>query len=142
MKKELKPGMTFEFKQVINENKTVPYIYPEIEETKVMPKVLATGFMVGLFELACVRFLKEFINWPSEMTVGTYVNLSHLAATPPGFEVTVKCRVEKIEGKKLTFSIEANDGVDKISEGTHVRYIIDEKGFNSQVEEKAKRLFG
>ncbi|MCP3927303.1 MAG: thioesterase family protein [Desulfobacterales bacterium] len=140
MKKELKTGMTFEFTQVINENKTVPYIFPEIEETHVMPRVLATGFMIGLFELACVRALKEYLDWPNEMTVGTYVNFSHLAATPPGFDVTVRCRLDKIEGKKLTFYIEADDGVDKISEGTHIRYIINEKGFNKQVEEKKQKL--
>jgi fluoroacetyl-CoA thioesterase len=48
--------------------------------------------------------------------------------------------LEKIEGRKLTFSIIADDGVDKISEGTHERFIIDAAKFNSKAEAKAKSL--
>lgn len=61
-----------------------------------------------------------------------------MAATPPGLTVTVKTKLEKIEGRKLTFSIIADDGVDKISEGTHERFIIDAVKFNSKAEAKAK----
>lgn len=102
-----------------------------------MPKVLATGFMVGLFEWACIQAINPYIDWPNEQTVGTDVKLSHLAATPPGLTVTVKVKLEKVEGRKLTFSIIADDGVDKISEGTHERFIIDAAKFNAKAEAKA-----
>lgn len=134
----LKPGLTYEFKFKIPENKTVPYLYPESPEFQVMPKVFATGFMVGLFEWACIRAINPYLDFPAEQTVGTDVRLSHLAATPPGLTVTVKIKLEKIEGRKLTFSIIADDGVDKISEGTHERFIIDAAKFNSRAEAKAK----
>lgn len=134
----LKPGLTYEFKFKISENKTVPYLYPESPEFQVMPKVFATGFMVGLFEWACIQAINPYLNFPAEQTVGTDIRLSHLAATPPGLTVTVKTKLEKIEGRKLTFSIIADDGVDKISEGTHERFIIDAVKFNSKVEAKAK----
>jgi fluoroacetyl-CoA thioesterase len=52
MKDSLQSGLTFEFSFRIPEEKTVPYLYPESPEFQVMPKVLATGFMVGLFEWA------------------------------------------------------------------------------------------
>ena len=90
MKTTLKPGLTHEFKFKIPENKTVPYLYPEAPEFQEMPKVLATGFMVGLFEWTCVQAVNPHIDWPREQTVGIDIKLSHLAATPPGLSVVVK----------------------------------------------------
>lgn len=137
MSQSLKPGLTSEFKFKITENKTVPFLFPEASEFQVMPKVLATGFMVGLFEWACIKAINPHIDWPREQTVGTGVKLSHLAATPPGLTVTVKVSLEKVEGRKLIFSIIADDGVDRISEGTHERFIIDSAKFNARLEAKA-----
>ncbi|MDM8525674.1 thioesterase family protein, partial [Desulfococcaceae bacterium HSG8] len=117
----LKPGLEYEFRFKVPEDKTVPYIYPDASEFKVMPKVLATGYMVGLFEWTCVQAIEPHIDWPREQTVGIGIQLSHTAATPPGLTVTVKVKLEKAEGRKLTFSFTADDGVDKISEGTHER---------------------
>jgi fluoroacetyl-CoA thioesterase len=102
-----------------------------------MPKVFATGFMIGLFEWACIRAINPYIDWPDEQTVGTAVNLTHGAATPPGLTVTVKVKLENVEGRKLTFSIIADDGIDKISEGTHERFIISASKFNEKMKAKA-----
>lgn len=137
MRDSLQPGLTFQYGFKVPENKTVPFLYPEAPEFGVMPKVLATGFMVGLFEWVCIQAVNPHIDWPNEQTVGIGVKLSHLAATPPGLTVTVKVKLEKVEGKKLTFSIVADDGVDKISEGTHERFIIDAAKFNAKLEAKA-----
>ncbi|NPV29305.1 MAG: thioesterase family protein [Firmicutes bacterium] len=140
MKDALRPGLTYEFKFKVPENKTVPYLYPESPEFQAMPKVLATGFMVGLFEWACIQAINPHIDWPVEQTVGTHVNLSHVAATPPGLTVTVKVKLEKVEGRRLTFSIVAEDDVDRISEGTHERFIINAAKFNAKAEAKAARI--
>jgi fluoroacetyl-CoA thioesterase len=137
MKDSLKPGLTFEFQFKVPENKTVPHLYPESAEFQVMPKVLATGFMVGLFEWACIQAINPHIDWPDEQTVGIQVNLSHLAATPPGLMVTVKGKLEEVEGRKLSFSIVADDGVDKISEGKHDRFLINAPKFNAKMADKA-----
>lgn len=137
MKDSLKPGLSFEYRFKVPENKTVPYLYPEIPEGRAMPKVFATGFMVGLFEFACIQAVNPHLDWPREQTVGVQVNLSHTAATPPGFTVTVKGRLEKVEGRRLTFSLKADDGVDTISEGVHERFVIDAEKFNRQVDAKA-----
>lgn len=135
----LTPGLSFEFSFKVPENKTVPNLYPESPEFSMMPRVLATGFMVGLFEWVCIQAINPFINWPVEQTVGTGVCLSHIAATPPGLTVTVKIKLERVEGRKLTFSIIADDGVDKISEETHERFIIIASKFNEKVKDKALR---
>ena len=137
MKNTLQPGLAFEFKYQVPENKTVPYLYPESPEFQVMPNVFATGFMVGLFEWACIQAVNPHIDWPREQSVGIGVNLNHIAATPPGLTVTVNVKLETVEGRKLVFSIVADDGIDKISEGTHERFIIDAAKFNAKVAAKA-----
>ena len=137
MKNSIKPGLAFEFKFKVPENKTVPYLYPESPEFQVMPKVLATGYMVGLFEWACIQAINPHIDWPREQSVGIDVKFSHIAATPPGLTVTVNGKLEAMDGRKLSFSIVADDGVDTISEGTHDRFIIDAAKFNSKMAAKS-----
>jgi len=72
--------------------------------------------------------------------LGTHVNLSHTAPTPPGLTVTVKVRLEKVEGRRLEFAVSVHDGVDTISTGTHERFIIDSARFGAKVAEKAAYL--
>jgi len=136
----LKEGLAFEFKYVVPDNKTVPNLYPESPEFLEMPEVFATGYMVGLFEWACVQAIKPYLDWPKEQTVGIHVNFSHIAPTPPGLTITVSGRLDKIEGRKLSFTISADDGVEKISEGNHERFIIYPEKFKARVEEKTMKL--
>ena len=82
MKSSLQPGLTYEFKFKVPENKTVPHLYPESPEFQAMPEVLATGYMVGLFEWTCIQAINPHIDWPREQTVGIDVKLNHIAATP------------------------------------------------------------
>jgi fluoroacetyl-CoA thioesterase len=62
--------------------------------------------------------------------------LNHLAATPPGLTVTVQGELIQVEGRKLTFAITADDGIDLISEGTHERFIINPDKFKTKVQNK------
>ncbi|HRD66816.1 MAG TPA: thioesterase family protein [Candidatus Competibacter sp.] len=137
MRETLQPGLTGEFEFVVPAAKTVPQLYPEAPEFQAMPEVFATGFMVGLIEWTCIRALMPHLDWPREQSVGTHVDLSHTAATPPGFTVKVRVRLEEKEGRKLKFSVEAHDGVDLICQGTHERFVIDAAKFNAKVAEKA-----
>jgi fluoroacetyl-CoA thioesterase len=136
MKDTLKTGLSFEFKYIVPKEKTVPYIYPEFSEIQQMPEVFATGFLVGLFEYSCIQATKPHIDWPKEQTVGIGININHTAATPAGFMVTIKGKLKKIEDRKLTFSLIADDGVDKISEGMHERFVIDAEKFNERIAKK------
>jgi fluoroacetyl-CoA thioesterase len=133
MKGSLRAGLTWEFKFKVPENKTVPYLLPESSEFQLMPRVLATGFMVGLIEWTCIQAVNPHLDWPKEQTVGIGVSLSHSAATPPGLLVTINVVLEKVEGRKLTFSVAAEDGVDQISTGTHERFVIDAESFANKV---------
>jgi len=139
MKDTLKAGLTYQFRFTVPDSKTVPALYPESEAFQQMPQVLATGYMVGLMEWACIEALRPHLDWPREQSLGTHVDFSHLAATPPGMTVTVDVRLDKVEGRKLTFSVSAHDDVDKITEGRHERYVIDAARFNAKVAEKTRQ---
>jgi fluoroacetyl-CoA thioesterase len=139
MKDTLKPGLTHQFKFRIPPSKTVPQLYPESQMFREMPEVFATGYLVGLLEWACIEALRPHLDWPREQSLGTRVAVSHLAATPPGLTVTVDVRLEKVDGRRLSFSILAHDGVDKITEGTHERVVIDRARFLERVGAKAQQ---
>jgi fluoroacetyl-CoA thioesterase len=136
MKDSLAPGLTFEFKFKVADSKTVPHLYPESALFQDMPAVLATGYLVGLMEWACVEALRPYLDWPREQSLGTAVNFTHIAATPPGLTITVKVHLDRIEGRKLSFTLSAHDGVDTISEGTHERHVIDVERFTARLAPK------
>lgn len=138
MKETLQPGIRYEHKFVVPISKTVPALYPESQEFVAMPEVFATGFLVGFLEWACIKAINPHLDWPKEQTVGTHINVSHDAATPPGLEVTATVELIKVEGRKLLFSVEAHDGIDLISKGLHERFVINKEKFDARMTEKGK----
>jgi fluoroacetyl-CoA thioesterase len=137
MKESLKPGIRYAHTFKIPRSKTVPALYPESAEFVAMPEVFATGFLVGLLEWACIKAINPHLDWPQEQTVGTHVDVSHEAATPPGLEVTAKVELVAVEGKKLIFAVEAHDGVDVISKGRHERFVVNREKFDAPMRAKA-----
>jgi len=133
LKPSLKPGITYRHRFVVPATKTVPALYPEADEFLVMPEVFATGFLVGFLEWACVKAINPHLDWPSEQTVGTHIDVSHSAATPPGMEVTADVELITVSGKALVFAVRAHDGIDLISEGRHERYVIVKERFDARV---------
>ena len=142
MKDSLKAGIEYEFAYRVPESKTVPHLYPEAPEFQVMPRVFATGFMVGFVEWACLLAILPHLDWPTEQTVGTHVNLTHSAATPPGMEVRARVKLVEVEGRRLRFEVEANDGVDVICKGTHERFLINAPKFIEKIKAKAQAARG
>lgn len=136
MNESLKPGLRYTHRFVIPPTKTVPALYPEAPEFVVMPDVFATGFLVGLLEWACIRAINPYLDGPREQTVGTHIDVSHEAATPPGHEVTVTVELLEIDGRRLVFAVEAHDGVDRISAGRHERFVINREKFDARVRAK------
>lgn len=141
-KTPLAPGLSATLSFVVPENKTVPHLYPEAPEFRTMPAVFATGFMVGLVEWACMRAIAPCLDVPAEQSVGTDVRLNHTAATPPGLTITVTARLERVEGRKLAFSVSAHDGIDEICRGTHERFVIDTGRFEAKARDKRERALG
>ena len=136
MKPTLKPGMRHRFSYKVPENKTVPYTYPESPEIAAMPKVFATGFMIVLMEWACTQLLAPHLD-PGEGSLGVHVDVSHLAATPPGMTVT-ECVA--VAGARVSFKVKAHDGLDLIGEGRHERFIVMWDKFNARLATKVTKV--
>lgn len=136
MKDTLQVGLRYEHAFVIPSSKTVPALYPEAPEFVEMPEVFATGFMVGFLEWACILCIKPHLDWPAEQSLGTHISVSHEAATPPGMTVTATVEITAIEGRRITFSVSAHDGVDTIARGTHERFVIDRARFENKLRSK------
>ncbi|MCJ7666749.1 MAG: thioesterase family protein [Anaerolineae bacterium] len=97
--------------------------------------VLATPRMIALMEKASVKAVDHLLP-PGQATVGSEIRVRHLAATPQGIEVTVFSELVEVEGRRLTFKVEAFDEREKIGEGTHIRFIIDLDRFREKVKAK------
>jgi fluoroacetyl-CoA thioesterase len=138
MKNTLKLGLTHRLTFKIGDRQTVPNLFPESPVFLAMPKVFATGYMVGLFEWCCTELLSQHLD-PGEGSLGVLVNFKHLAATPPGLTITVDCEVTAINGKTVSFMVRGHDGVDLIGEGHHERAVVNTERFNERVAEKVSK---
>ncbi len=136
MKDTLKPGIEHQFCFRVPDTKTVPALYPESAEFQEMPEVFATGFMVGFLEWACIDAIKPHLDWPHEQSLGTHINVNHTAATPPGLLVTARVKLVEVNGRRLVFEVEADDGVEIIATGTHERFVIDRDRFEEKMRNK------
>jgi len=137
MRDTLRAGLEGTFRYRVPASKTVPRIYEEAADFQLMPAVLATGYLVALVEWACVELIKPHLDWPGEQSLGTHVDLSHTAATPPGLTIEVRVRLAAVDGRKLVFEVSAHDGFDKITEGRHERHVIDAARFAAKVAAKS-----
>lgn len=138
MKETLKPGIRYEHKFIVPPSKTAPALYPESDEFMAMPEVFATGFLVGFLEWACIKAVNPHLDWPQEQTVGTHIDVSHEAVTPPGLEVTATVELKEVEGRKLVFIVEAHDSIDLISQGRHERFVINKEKFDTKLGTKRR----
>src|SRR5690606_3696385 len=111
-------------------------LYPEAPEFVAMPEVFATGFLVGFLEWACIRAINPYLDGPREQTVGTHIDVSHEAATPPGHEVTATVELIEVDGRRLVFAVGAYDDVNRISRRRHTRFVIDREKFYARVSAK------
>jgi fluoroacetyl-CoA thioesterase len=138
MQAEIQLGHCFEWRYTIPPRATVPELYHDTPFCRDMPDVLATGYLVGMMELACLHGLMPFMDWPREQSLGTMVNFRHLAPTPPGMTLTIRGEVTAVEGQRVRFRVEAWDEVEKVCEGEHERCLIDPGRFEARVARKAR----
>ena len=103
-------------------------------------RVLGTPWLILNLEITARNLVKPYL-LDTQDTVGTQVNVAHLAATPLGMKARFCAEILRVEGKRVTFRVEAFDQQDKIAEGTHERYIIDIARFASRVAAKRDAAF-
>ena len=97
--------------------------------------VFATPCMIALMENTAYKSVQPFLD-PGQGTVGTLLNVKHLAATPVGMEVRCETRLIEIDRKRLVFEVKAFDACGLIGEGTHERFIIDNQKFMQKANGK------
>lgn len=114
----LKPGMTAQVEKIVTEDDTA------VKFGSGGVKVFATPMMIALMENAALSSVDPHLP-EGYATVGLSLNVKHIAATPVGMKVHAKAELTGIEGKRLTFKVEAFDEREKIGEGDHERYIIE-----------------
>jgi predicted thioesterase len=127
-------GLVGEFKMTVLESDTARFSGGET-----LPVVFSTPRMISRMEhTAHLTVLPHLTD--TQTTVGTIVNVRHLAATPVGMEVRFRAEVLEVEGRRLRFKVEAWDALEKIGEGEHERFIIDRGRFNERLEKKRAML--
>src|SRR6266566_3117736 len=105
--------------------------------------VLSTPSMISELEETCRVLLKEqFILLGDWDSVGTLVNIRHLAATPVGARVAFKARVVSVDARRVLFDVEASDNLERIGDGKHERFIINVPRFRDKFRSKQKHLAG
>jgi len=129
VKEGLTPGLRGEAKIVVKEEDTAQHLGSG------NVAVLATPRMIALMEKASVKAVDHLLP-PGQATVGSEIRVRHLAATPQGMEITVFSELVEVEGRRLTFKVEAFDEREKVGEGTHIRFIIDLDRFREKVKAK------
>jgi fluoroacetyl-CoA thioesterase len=122
--------------QIIVESKhTVPQVDTAWAGFKDMPPVFATAMMIAFIEQTCIMGLNLYLS-AEQRTVGTHVDVSHVAATPVGMKVTAEVELIAIEGRSLTYKVSCRDEAGLIGEGIHRRAIIDTEKFMQRLAAK------
>ena len=128
----LKPGLRGSTEILVGTRDTAPHI----GSGKI--KVLATPVMVSLMEEAALNAVEGFLP-PGFQTVGTRLDITHVAATPVGVRVTAAAELTKLDGRRLTFRVWADDETERIGEGTHERIVVDVSRFDQRAQAKTPR---
>lgn len=98
-------------------------------------RVLATPEMIRLIEQTAIECVQTHLG-PGQTTVGTVVNVRHLAATPEGMTVTITVTLTEVDRRRLGFRVEIHDELEKVGEGTHERFIIDRESRLPRLQQK------
>jgi fluoroacetyl-CoA thioesterase len=127
-------GATKERRITVDSNQTTSFLWEG-------ENVLSTPSMIAEMEETCRLLLKEQAIPDSEWdSVGTIVDIKHLAATPVGAEVFLKAMVLSVDGRRVMFEVEARDKLERVGEGRHERFIINVLRFRAKFNEKQKLL--
>jgi predicted thioesterase len=101
--------------------------------------VLATPVMINLIEAAALAAVEHLLA-PGYQSLGTLLNVRHIAATPVGMRVRATAEVVKVDGRTLSFRVEARDERDLIGDGAHERMIVNVERFDKRVQEKLQAM--
>ena len=125
----IKPGLSASAELVVGEEHTAP----RVGSGKV--HVLATPVMINVIEAAALAAVEPLLP-AGHQSLGTLLNVRHIAATPVGMKVRATARLERVEGRTLHFRVEARDEVELIGDGRHERVVVNVERFDARVQRK------
>ena len=131
MKTTLTAGISAKRKFGVDRERTIDFMGEKA-------RVYATPMLVRDLEVTCREFLLQHLD-AGEDSVGTRVEIDHLAATLLGMVVEVSVSVAEVKGRLVTFAVEAHDGVDTICRGRHMRFVVDVKQTEARLAAKAQK---
>ena len=131
MKSTLAAGLATTAQIEVDRERTVDFMGEQA-------RVYATPMLVRDIEIACRNLLLEHLD-PGEDSVGTRIELDHLAATLMGMRATLKVTVAAVDGRAVTFDVEGRDSVEPICRGRHARFVVDVGKTKQRLAEKAKK---
>jgi len=126
---EITPGLSGSVEITVGEEHTAP----SIGSGKV--RVLATPVMINLIEAAALKAIEHLLD-PGYQSLGTHLDVHHVAATPVGMRARATAEVTKVDGRTVTFKVEARDEKDVIGYGTHERVVVNVEKFDARVQKK------
>ncbi len=129
MMEDIKPGLVGEADETVSTARTASYFGSGLVAA------YGTPAMIALMENAAVAALQKHLG-PGQTSVGTEVCIQHIAATPVGLHARARATVTAVDGRKVTFQVEAWDEREKIGEGTHTRFVVDQGRFNERLAKK------
>ena len=132
MKESLRPGVSKTARIEIDRDRTIDFMGEE-------GRVYGTPYLVRDIEMTCRNLLLEHCD-AGEDSVGTDVNIKHLAPTLLGMTVEIKATVTAVDGRKVVFDVSASDGVDQICTGTHGRFVVDSAKTVERLKAKAAKV--
>jgi fluoroacetyl-CoA thioesterase len=98
--------------------------------------VLATPVMINIIEAAALNAIERLL--PGHQSLGIHLDVSHVAATPVGFGVTATATVLRVEGRTITFQVQARDDVEVIGSGIHKRVVVSVVRFDERLQRKVR----
>ena len=128
----LKPGLRGEAGLVVSEEHTAPRVGSGAVH------VLATPVMINLIEAAALAAVESLLA-PGYQSLGTLLNVRHIAATPVGMRVRAVATVERVDGRTIYFAVQAHDERELIGEGTHERVVVNVAKFDQRVQRKLRQ---
>jgi predicted thioesterase len=134
---ELEAGTTMERTYSVTRALTAAALAEGDPTGLTLPAVWSTPDMIARMEIVSAALVAPHLA-PGQMTVGARNEVSHIAATPTGMTVRVRSTLNQVEGRKLTFAVEAFDEKEKVGDGVHIRYIVECAKFDSRLAEKSK----
>jgi predicted thioesterase len=131
MKASLTAGVTATSKLTVDRERTIDFMGEKAQ-------VYATPMLVRDIEVACRELLLQHLD-PGEDSVGTRIELDHLAATLMGMSVELKVTLAEVKGRLVTLDFEGRDNVDAICRGKHQRFVVDVSATEARLAAKAKK---